>query len=164
MQFTQPVNRPGDLAQAYWPSWLDFKTITTTAPREPCGDQEVRHGCNVKKTKAIRSKTRQTHPWYRHSQKILLAIGPCSVFRNARHWSLSWARRHQFTPSNPNSTRLILIISSIWRVNYFLHNIHKLSCTTFGGGNLSQPAATDRPVHTLLSASHSPHYVWVRDL
>jgi hypothetical protein len=44
------------------------------------------------------------------------------VFTRAVHWSLSWARSIQSTPSHPISLRSILILSTHLHLN--IHEIH----------------------------------------
>jgi len=45
------------------------------------------------------------------------------VFTTAWHWSLSWARCIQSTPSHPTSLRSILILSSHLRIGLAFHNL-----------------------------------------
>jgi hypothetical protein len=59
------------------------------------------------------------------------AIRFITVFTTGHHWSLSWARWTQSTPSYPVSLRRILILSSHLRLDLsFKFSSHKVECYT----------------------------------
>jgi hypothetical protein len=73
-----------------------------------------------------------------------------TLFKRARHWSLSWTKLILFTPSRPTSFKSILILSSHVRL--------RLACGIFRCGFpttilytfLTSPMRTTCPVHHIL--------------